>query len=56
MNWHPVLEILWYLFWPASEVFGRPESADKDIPSAKLWKLIGIAVCVSVVIFLIFFV
>jgi hypothetical protein len=56
MKWHPVLVILWFMFWPVSEIAGLPEGADKDISLAKLGKLTGIAICVSLVFYLIFFV
>ena len=40
-----ILVILWFAFWPISEVFGTPEEAEHHLP----WKFVGIVLLLMMV-------
>ena len=52
----PILLLAWFMFWPVSELFGRPPEAGEPIRFYRGLKLIGVATTIGLALSVVFLV
>jgi hypothetical protein len=50
---NPLALFFWFLFWPISEIFGRPPEAGEPMTWQRALKVIGAAISLGIVLVLV---